>query len=150
MILLNGIRVLDFSWKKIDELPPKILNANRTRKLPFLVASNPTRYGKPYELSCAEAFAATLWIVGEEDASIELMSKFKWGKAFFQVNGAYLLRYVNKTDKALMEEERCLLKEVADSVEGKQKRTSTGPIDDDMLPPSDDDEDDEDDEEDDE
>ncbi len=54
--------------------------------VPFLVAANPVNYGKPLRLSCAEAVAATLFLTGFQDEAREIMNKFKWGHAFFEVN----------------------------------------------------------------
>ena len=51
-----------------------------------MVAVNPVNYGKPFKLSCVEAIAASLFLGGFVNDSIELLSHFKWGNSFFEVN----------------------------------------------------------------
>ena len=88
----NGILITDCSWKKIDEsLFNKISGFHRA--LPYLVAANPTNYGKPLKLSSVEAFAATLYITGFFEESELILKPFKWGINFLKINQEYLLKY---------------------------------------------------------
>lgn len=86
----RGMAVLDLSWKsgRFPRVPQAI-----PRILPYLVAANPVNYGNPRALSCAEAFAAALFIVGEPEQAREVMSKFKWGETFLELNREPLEEY---------------------------------------------------------
>jgi pre-rRNA-processing protein TSR3 len=93
----HGLLVLDCSWKRLERFP-RIRAGLSHRALPLLIAVNPTNYGKPQRLSSAEAFAAALYILGEKEHAERLLSGFKWGPAFFQVNGERLEEYSTATD----------------------------------------------------
>ena len=56
------------------------------RKLPFVTAGNPVNYGKPYQLSCAEALATALCSIGYNDQAQFIMSKFGWADGFWSLN----------------------------------------------------------------
>ena len=62
--------------------------------MPFLIAANPTNYGKPFMLSTAEAIAATLYIFGERKQAENVLSKFKWGPHFLVLNRQPLEEYL--------------------------------------------------------
>uniref|UniRef100_K3WFG3 18S rRNA aminocarboxypropyltransferase n=1 Tax=Globisporangium ultimum (strain ATCC 200006 / CBS 805.95 / DAOM BR144) TaxID=431595 RepID=K3WFG3_GLOUD len=81
-----GISVIDCSWAKVQELPYKQVRSGAHRLLPFLVAANSVNYGRPYKLSCAEAIAATLFIVGLQDEAFQVMEEFPWGMEFMKIN----------------------------------------------------------------
>eukprot|EP01017_Pseudomicrothorax_dubius_P046414 TRINITY_DN8171_c0_g1_i1.p1 TRINITY_DN8171_c0_g1~~TRINITY_DN8171_c0_g1_i1.p1 ORF type:complete len:197 (+),score=81.69 TRINITY_DN8171_c0_g1_i1:61-591(+) len=84
IIKKSGILVIDCSWNKFEGLHlPTILNP---RKLPYVIAVNPVNYGVPYKLTDAEAIAATLYITGFENEAETVLSKFKWGLNFLDMN----------------------------------------------------------------
>lgn len=60
--------------------------------VPYLVATNPVNYGKPWRLNCVEALAATFYIVGLDEPAEILLSKFGWGHSFWEVNSCVQLR----------------------------------------------------------
>ncbi|MEW5937421.1 MAG: DUF367 family protein [Candidatus Thermoplasmatota archaeon] len=90
----RGLVVLDLSWNKVRGRFPDVGRAVR-RRLPYLVAANPTNYGRPWELSSAEAFAAALWILGDKEGARDVLSIFKWGHAFLDINRERLDAYAS-------------------------------------------------------
>lgn len=95
----SGIAVLDLSWKATGDEFPAGIKDSRQRALPFLLAANPVNYGKPFILSSAEAFAASLIILGYREQAESVMSKFTWGQTFFTLNREPLEEY-EKADNA--------------------------------------------------
>ncbi|MFQ6105835.1 MAG: DUF367 family protein [Candidatus Hydrothermarchaeaceae archaeon] len=92
--LKNGLVALDCSWKRITET--RIKKPVHARVLPPLVASNPINYGKVGKLSTAEALSSALYILGEKERAKEVLSKFKWGTTFFELNKELLEAYNGK------------------------------------------------------
>jgi pre-rRNA-processing protein TSR3 len=54
--------------------------------VPYLIATNPTNYGKPWRLNCAEALAAAFYLTGHDDWAARLLAPFGWGSSFYPVN----------------------------------------------------------------
>ncbi|KAI8917192.1 hypothetical protein DFJ77DRAFT_459495 [Powellomyces hirtus] len=96
----SGACVVDCSWARIEEVPFEKIRSPHERLLPYLVAANPVNYGKPFKLNCVEALAACFFIVGLEEYGHTLLSKFKWGHSFWDINEALLKRYQRCTSSA--------------------------------------------------
>ena len=88
-----GAAVMEASWKRIDEVPFGKIGGKCERLLPYLVAANPTNYGKPWRLNCVEALAACFYICGHPDWAEDILSTFSYGRAFLDINAALLKRY---------------------------------------------------------
>jgi pre-rRNA-processing protein TSR3 len=87
-----GLIAFDCSWKKISQIA-KLKKWFRPRSLPYLLAANPTNYGKPTVLSTAEAIAAALIIFGERKLAEDILAGFKWGSVFLELNSEPLEAY---------------------------------------------------------
>ncbi len=96
----QGIAVLDCSWEKAEELLFKLRKKGKSRALPYLVAANPTNFGRPFKLSTVEAFAAALFIIGYHEEAEQILGKFKWGPHFLEMNRIPLEEYSKAKDSA--------------------------------------------------
>ncbi len=74
------------------------------RRLPAMLAANPTNYAKLGKLSSAEALAAALYILDEKKMATEIMDKFKWGHTFLELNSNLLEDYANAETKEQIEQ----------------------------------------------
>lgn len=115
LMTTRGLAVIDCSWNKVDTINPGQLNCKHQRVLPFLVAANPTHYGRPFELSCVEALAAGLYILGMKEQAERVLAPFGWGNNFIDINASNLELYCSEgTTKEKMDEtERKYLDRIA-------------------------------------
>ncbi len=90
--LKYGLVVIDCSWKKADKTFNRKYSGHQ-RKLPALIAGNPTNYAKLWNLSSIEAAAAALYIMNFYDAAYRLMNIYKWGETFLTLNHEALDEY---------------------------------------------------------
>ncbi|KUO40376.1 MAG: hypothetical protein AVW06_02475 [Hadesarchaea archaeon DG-33-1] len=95
----RGVVAFDCSWKQIKQIA-RLRKSMIPRSLPYLVAANPTHYGRPTTLSTAEALAAALFILGDPASAEDILSIFKWGHTFLELNGEPLRAYANATDSS--------------------------------------------------
>lgn len=93
IITRDGLAVVECSWARIDEVPFSKIASPNERLLPYLLAANPTNYGRPWRLNCVEALAAAFYLTGFDAHANTLMAEFGWGEAFWNINRPYLERY---------------------------------------------------------
>lgn len=95
----HGILGLDCSWEHAEQIF-KQGHSHRLipRRLPCLVAANPVNYGKWCKLSTLEAFAASLYIMGEKAQAEQILRIFNWGIQFLNLNRNPLEDYSKAKD----------------------------------------------------
>jgi len=94
-----GLVGLDCSWEHAEKVLLKHVRGT-SRCLPILIAGNPVNFGKLTKLTTAEALAAALYIVGFRSQANELLSVFKWGHTFLEMNHERLESYASAKDSA--------------------------------------------------
>jgi pre-rRNA-processing protein TSR3 len=100
-----GLVAVDCSWEKADSALAIRLPGSG-RRLPTLLASNPTNYAKQHKLSSVEALAAALYITGFKERALQALSLFKWGQTFLTLNFQPLEAYCSAgTDAAMRDAE---------------------------------------------
>ena len=82
----HGLVALDCSWKTAEQTFESLETTMVSRALPFLLAANPVNYGKPFQLTTLEAFAAALYIFGEVECAQEILGIYTWGPHFLVLN----------------------------------------------------------------
>ena len=95
----KGILAVDCSWNQAKEIFFKKVGGKH-RRLPILLAGNPTNYARPQMLSTVEAVAATLYILGEVEEAMRYLSIYKWGPTFATLNAEPLEAYRKARDES--------------------------------------------------
>jgi pre-rRNA-processing protein TSR3 len=93
-----GLVVIDCSWNLAENVF-RFAFKGIQRRLPALLAGNPTNYAKVGRLSSVEAVGAALYIIGFKEASQRVLSLYKWGHTFFELNHDPLEDYALAIDQ---------------------------------------------------
>lgn len=90
---------LDCSWAHIESSVEQVMRQTRLqpRMLPLLLAANPVNWGKPSQLTTAEALATVLTLIGREEQARQTLGAFRWGERFFELNREPLDAYSSAT-----------------------------------------------------
>ena len=106
-----GLAALDCSWEHTEVLTRHTRGTSRC--LPFLIAGNPVNFGKPTKLSTVEALAAALYISGFNEEAAKLLSIFKWGHTFLEINHERLENYAKAKDSTeIIKLQKCFMSEI--------------------------------------
>ncbi len=95
----RGLAAIDCSWIHSDEVF-ELSMRGKSRCLPYLIAANPVNYGVPTKLCTVEALTAALYIAGFKEKAERLLSIFKWGPHFIELNREFLDSYAQAKNSA--------------------------------------------------
>jgi pre-rRNA-processing protein TSR3 len=101
----HGLVGLDCSWNRADATFQEDIRGEN-RRLPSLLAGNPTNYSCRGKLSTVEALAAALIITGYNERAEQLLNVFKWGKTFLTLNREPLIEYGRASPLEIFEREQ--------------------------------------------
>ena len=87
-----GVVVIDCSWAHAEEVFGTRFKGIQ-RRLPGLLAGNPTNYSRLGALSSLEAISGALYIMDFKELSKRLISIYKWGETFLALNRDALSEY---------------------------------------------------------
>jgi pre-rRNA-processing protein TSR3 len=105
----GSVCAIDCSWERADEVlkHQRLAAQGIGRRLPAMLAANPTNYAQLGKLSSAEALAGALYIFGEKELAGKMMDKFKWGHTFLELNVNLLDDYADaETEEQVVELEK--------------------------------------------
>jgi pre-rRNA-processing protein TSR3 len=88
----KSVLAIDCSWNLAQEVFFRKMGGKH-RRLPGLLAANPTNYSRLGILSSVEAVAATMFILGEEEEAERYLALYKWGLTFQTLNHDPLQEY---------------------------------------------------------
>ncbi len=100
-----GLVGLDCSWNLSEDILQNNFKGEN-RRLPILLAGNPTNYSVRGRLSTAEALAAALVITGFEKQAQRLLAVFNWGNTFLTLNKEPLEAYSQTSADAMSRQEQ--------------------------------------------
>lgn len=105
-VFADSVCAIDCSWEKAGDAlaQQRVLPDGVPRKLPAMLAANPTNYAKLGKLSSAEALAGALYILGDRETAEKIMNKFKWGHTFLELNANILEDYAQAEDQETLEQ----------------------------------------------
>lgn len=107
--IADSVCAIDCSWERAHEVLKnrRLASKGIGRRLPAMLAANPTNYAKLGRLSSAEALAGALYVLGEKRLAAEIMDKFKWGHTFLELNSNLLEDYADaETEEQIMQLEK--------------------------------------------
>lgn len=99
----KSLLAIDCSWNQAQEVFFRKIGGKH-RRLPGLLAANPTNYSRLGILSSVEAVAAALFILGEEESAKEFLAIYKWGPTFETLNHEPLQEYARAGSESEVEE----------------------------------------------